>query len=338
MAKVSVVVPNWNGADSLPSCLDSLLSQANPANTIVVDNGSTDSSVKLLSVHYPQVETLQLNANAGFAGGVNLGISHATEQGADYVALLNNDAVADKHWLKYLVRYLDKHPKAGIVTSKILDKTGQTVDSTGEMYTTWGLSYPRGRGEQARDKYDQATEVFGASGAASLYRVKMLKQIGLFDKDFFAYYEDMDISFRAQLAGWKVGYQPKALVYHQIGATTGKIMDFTTYQTMKNLPWLIWKNVPAPLLPSILPRFTLAYLGFYFSAIRRGQFWPASKGLLISTLKWPKKLVQRYTIQKNRKVIPAYINSIVVHDLPPNARKLRVLRNKWWRFRGRGPK
>ena len=85
----------------------------------------------------------------------------------------------------------------------------------------------------------------------------MLKQIGLFDEDFFAYYEDVDISFRAQLAGWKVAYAPKAVAYHQIGATSSKIKGFTTYQTMKNLPMLLWKNVPAGLLISVVPRFSL---------------------------------------------------------------------------------
>src|SRR6201999_312952 len=94
------------------------------------------------------------------------------------------------------------------------------------------------------DKYDKQTAVFVASGGASLYRIKMLQEIGLFDEDFFAYYEDVDLSFRAQLAGWKVAYAPRAVAYHQIGATSGHIKGFTTYQTIKNLPLLFYKNVP----------------------------------------------------------------------------------------------
>ncbi len=338
MSKVSVVVPNWNGANSLPACLDSLIIQAVTHNIIVIDNGSFDNSLKILKDKYPQVELVALPSNIGFAGGVNAGITQAIEKGADYIALFNNDAIADKHWLENLIGYLDKHLKTGIVTSKILEGDGNHIDSTGEMYTIWGLPYPRGRGERSSVIYDQDAVVFGASGAASLYRAKMLKEVGLFDKDFFAYYEDVDLSFRAQLAGWKVGYQPKALVYHQIGATTGDIKGFTTYQTMKNLPWLMWKNVPARLLLTIFPRFTLAYWGFYFTSIRRGQFWPATKGILVSILKWPKKMFQRYKIQHSRKVTPAYINSAVIHDLPPNAIKLRALRTNWWRLRGKAPK
>src|SRR5262249_6568072 len=154
--------------------------------------------------------------------------------------------------------------------------------------------------------------------------IKMLDEIGLFDDDFFAYYEDVDLSFRAQLAGWKVGYVPKAEVYHEIGATSGKIKGFTSHQTIKNLPWLFWKNVPlGPVFLKILPRFTFAYLLIVASALARGQLRPALKGITLSVLLLPKKLGQRHQIQKNRKVTKAYINSIILHDLPPNAHKLR---------------
>ncbi|OGL36529.1 hypothetical protein A3F38_00085 [Candidatus Saccharibacteria bacterium RIFCSPHIGHO2_12_FULL_48_21] len=333
--KLTTIVPNWNGANSLPACLESLSNQTVSASITVVDNGSTDGSLDMLKSKYPQIEVVELRKNRGFAGGTNAGLKRAIVQGAQYVALLNNDAVANKNWLEELFGYAKKHPEAGIVTSKILNADGAQVDSTGEMYTTWGLPYPRGRRESASAGYSQSESVFGASGAASLYRVKVLKEIGLFDNDFFAYYEDVDISFRAQLAGWKVAYQPKAIVYHQIGATSSKVKDFTTYQTMKNLPWLMWKNIPAGLLPMVLPRFTLAYFIFYLSATGRGQFWPATKGLLVSLLKWPKKMFQRYKIQKNRKVSPSYIRSIMIYDLPPNAHKLRSLRSRWWKLIGK---
>jgi GT2 family glycosyltransferase len=185
--------------------------------------------------------------------------------------------------------------------------------------------------------YDADTVVFGASGGASLYRVKMLKEIGLFDKKFFAYYEDVDISFRAQLYGWKIAYEPKAEVYHQIGATSGKIHGFATYQTMKNLPLLFWKNVPRGLLLKILLRFKLAYFSFYISAVFRGQCWPATKGLLRMLTLLPHAFHERFKIQKNKKVSSTYIDSILIHDLPPNARRLRALRSKWWKAIGKKP-
>jgi GT2 family glycosyltransferase len=333
--KTAIVVPNWNGKDSLSECLDSLLVQTQSAQIIVVDNGSLDGSADFVEKNYPKIILVRHTKNLGFTGGVNAGIKKAMEHDSKYVALLNNDAVADKNWLEHLVDFLDSNPKAGIATSKICDADNKQLDSTGEAYSIWGLPFPRGRGEGYSHKHDKDTWVFGASGGASIYRIKMLKQIGLFDDDFFAYYEDVDLSFRAQLAGWKVGYEPKALVYHKIGATSSKLKGFTTYQTMKNLPQVLLKNVPRGLFWRTELRFELAYWSFFFSALSRGQGWPALKGYLMALLMIPKKLWQRHKIQKSRSVSIDYIDSIMVHDLPPAAHKLRVLRAKWWKFAGK---
>jgi GT2 family glycosyltransferase len=243
--------------------------------------------------------------------------------------------VADKAWLKNLVDELEQNQEVGIATCKLTDSKKELLDSTGDLYTTWGLPFPRGRGEPVSDKYDALTDVFGASGGASLYRVSMFNEIGLFDEAFFAYYEDVDISFRAQLAGWKVKYVPAALAYHQIGATSGKIKGFTTYQTLKNLPIIVRKNVPLQLLPTVLPRFWLAYTAFFWRAVARGQIWPAFKGWFVAFILLPKNFIQRYPIQKNRKVPVDYIRSILTYDLPPNAYKLRNLRAKWWKLSGK---
>src|SRR3984885_8498653 len=292
MSEVAVVIPNWNRKESLAECLDSLLAQSLEAEIIVVDNGSVDGSVEFIRANYPSVELIIHEKNYGFAGGVNPGIKKAIKDSKKFVALFNNDAVADKDWLKNLVDTLKQNPKVGLVACKLLGDDGKSLDSTGDQYTNWGLPYPRGRGETDLDKYDDQTEIFAASGGASLYRISMLNEIGLFDEDFFAYYEDVDISFRAQLAGWKILYVPKAIVCHQIGATSGKIKGFTTYQTIKNLPWLLWKNVPTKYLFTVGCRFYLAYLGFMAKSIARGQAGSAFKGLTVSILLTPKKLIQ----------------------------------------------
>lgn len=327
--KVSVVVPNWNGADKLAACLDSLGRQTLKPRVIVVDNGSTDSSRALLYSNYPNVEVIPEPVNLGFAGGVNAGIRRSIELGDHYVALLNNDAMAEPGWLSALVSTLEKNPTTGIATSKILDSNQEYLDSTGEIYTSWGLAAARGRREADTNQYDKVTDVFGASGGASLYRVEMLNKIGLFDEDFFAYYEDVDISFRAQLAGYKVLYVPAARVAHQIGATSKPLRGFSTYQTLKNLPWLAIKNVPLRLLPSVLPRLALAYTAFLLSAILRGEGWPALKGFWVMSAKLPKKIWQRWMIQRGRKVSDRYIKSMITLDLPPNAARLRRLRERF---------
>ncbi len=332
---VVVVIPNWNGADGLAKCIASLEAQTLKAHIIMVDNGSADSSVALVRKQFPDVEIIQNAKNEGYAGGVNPGFKRAIELQAAYAAPFNNDAIADKDWLRNLVRYADEHHKAGIVTCKLLGANGDHIDSTGDYYTNWGLPYPRGRGETDTDKYDAQTDIFGASGGASLYRVSMLQEIGLFDEDFFAYYEDVDLSFRAQLAGWKVAYVPASVVYHEMSVTGKRIKGFFSEQTIKNLPWLLIKNVPARLLPRVLVRFTLAHLLFIGRAVSRGHAWYALRALVKVMWLTPKKLSERHHIQKSRTVTSGYIWSMMTHDLPPNAHNLRKLRAAWWKVTGK---
>jgi len=329
MTEVVVVIPNLNGKADLKACLDSVHAQSVSAKIVVVDNASKDGSVKFIKKHYPTVELLINDRNEGYTGGVNPGMQQAIDENVTYVVPFNNDAVADKDWLKHLKHYLDTHPKYGIAASKVLDARGTHIDSTGDQFTVWGLPYPRGRGETDVNKYDDDTEIFAASGAASMYRVAMLKEIGLLDQDFFAYYEDVDISFRAQLAGWKVAFVPEAVVYHNTGATSSKIKGFTTYQTMKNQPLLLYKNVPRKYLWRIGWRFTIAHVLFFLKAFTRKQGWAAFTGDMKGTELLFAARRQRKIIQREKKVSDEYIWNIITHDLPPNAYALRKLRNRW---------
>ncbi len=326
MTNIFTVIPNLNGEDSIEKCVNSLKAQTIKNRIVVIENGSKDKSLTILKKNYPDIEIIENSKNLGFAGGVNQGIEKAIDLGAEYVALFNNDAVADKNWLTGLVEVMQASPKVGIVAPKLLSSDKKHLDSTGDQYTNWGLPYPRGRRELDDGQYSKPERVFAASGGASLYRVSMLKEIGLFDEDFFAYYEDVDIGFRAQLAGWKVAYEPSSIVYHKIGATSSKIPGFTTYQTIKNLPWLFWKNVPSKYLFKIGLRFFVAYFSFIFSAISRGQIVPVLRGFFVSLVLMPKKLFERHKVQSRMKVSPEYIWSIMTHDLPPNADNLKNIR------------
>lgn len=324
---IGIVIPNYNGVALIEAAIESLLGQSLNVEIVVVENGSTDGSAEFIASKYPDVTLLKNMRNLGFAGGVNTGIRYLLGKDVSYVGLLNNDAIADKDWAASLVERMKVNRKAGIVTSKIVDKEGSHIDSVGDYYTAWGLPYPEGRDQKDAQQFNEAREVFAGSGGASVYRADMLREIGLFDEDFFAYYEDVDLSFRAQLAGWKVWFEPKAIVYHDTGSTSKKIKGFTTYQTIKNLPWLLWKNVPGSLLLKIWPRFFVAHLFFIVSAFQRGQFWSAIKGILVTTTLFPKKLYQRYKIQSSRKVSVDYVENITVYDLPPNATRLRKFRS-----------
>jgi len=337
---VFVIIPNYNGADRLATSIDSVLAQSHKNfKLIVVDNGSADDSRAIIEKYQAKDErviAILREKNYGFTGGVNPGLELALEENADYAAPFNNDAVADKDWLKHLVSFLDAHADYGIATCKLLHADGKTFDSTADLYTIWGLPYPRGRNEAVSGRYDHQTDIFGASGGASMYRVSMLADIGTFDQDFFAYYEDIDLSFRAQLAGYKVAFVPAALVYHEQGKTSEKMANgFTTRQYMKNLPMVILKDMPTRLWYRVVPRFWFAYTIFFINACLQGRGWPAFSGWLTAVTLIPKKLAQRHHIQKNRTVSDAYIWSTFTHDLPPNAGKLKKLRGFYWKLTGR---
>jgi GT2 family glycosyltransferase len=322
--KTAVVIPNWNGDEHLAECIDSLISQSQDTTVIVVDNGSTDHSRRIIESYGNDIVKIYQEENYGFTGGVNPGIKYALTNKFEAVALFNNDAVADKEWLQHLLSALED-TQVGIATCMLLHSDGNTIDSTGELYSKWGLPFPRDRGASAPST-SQPDNIFGATGGASLYRTALFDDIGVFDHDFFAYYEDVDISFRAQLAGWHVKYVPSAIAYHKQGATSSKLPGFTIYQTFKNLPWLLVKNVPRRLLPSIGLRFYTAYTLMFWKAVARGDGWMALKGMARSLVFMPRKISQRFSIQKTRSVPDSYIESIIWNDLPPHQSGLRTLR------------
>jgi GT2 family glycosyltransferase len=337
---VFVIIPNYNGADRLATSIDSVLAQSyENFKLIVVDNGSVDDSRTIIESYEAKddrVISIFRDKNYGYTGGVNPGMELAIEHGAEYAAPFNNDAAADKDWLKHLAIFLDGHDEYGIATCKLVHSDGKTFDSTADLYTSWGLPYPRGRDEPVSDKYDKQTDIFGASGGASMYRCSMLKKIGAFDQDFFAYYEDIDLSFRAQLAGWKVAFVPQSIVYHEQGKTSEKMASgFTTKQYMKNLPLVIIKDLPISLWWRVVPRFWFAYTIFFVNACLHGRGWPALTGWLTVWKLLPAKLRARHLIQTHRTVSDAYIWSTFTHDLPPNAAKLRKLRRAWRKLTGR---
>lgn len=324
---VAAIVLNWNDADLLAHSVGSLQKQSMASDIIVVDNGSKDNSRETIESFGNSVTPLWNTKNLGFAGGVNTGIRYAMEQGYEYIALLNNDAVADKDWVKQLYSVCSKDQKTGAVTAAMVHTKYKTYDSTGDFYTIWGLAFPRGRGEDVVGQYDQKTDILAASGGASMFSARALEDSGLFDEDFFAYYEDVDLGLRMNLKDWKVKFAPKAKVLHATGSTSGRVKGFTTYQALKNQPLLLIKNIPGSLFWRILPRFVLAHTLFTARALSRGHFMPVLKAHI--SLLWlvPKKLTERWHIQRGAsREGKVQLKSLIVHDLPQNAHALRRLR------------
>lgn len=323
MNRLAIIVLNWNGSDDAIECIKSLTSQTLKPAIIIVDNNSSDNSVDIfesyIASHQKEDITLIKNPrNLGFAGGINTGLRYALTQKFEFVGVLNPDAVADTNWCKSLLSELSGHDGCGIVTGLLARRDGKTIDSSGDFYTTWGLPGPRGRDEPIKNAPDKPGEVFGATGGGAIYRAAIFDDIDMFDEDFFMYYEDVDLSFRAQLAGWKVRFTPEAVAYHKVGASSKKVPGLAVYNTFKNLPLVFIKNVPGKLFWYIGLRFFLAYWLIFASAVRHGNGWPALKGVLVSIIHKPAAYYKRVSIQRSRKVSVDYIHGII-HDGPlPN--------------------
>jgi GT2 family glycosyltransferase len=330
MNRVAVVVLNYQGIEDTINCLVSLEKQTfKDFQIIAVENGSGDHSIaefkKLEKKYGKKLQTLYNQENLGFTGGVNTGIRWALDHDFDGIALFNNDAVAAPNWLEELVKVQEKEG-SGITTGLLLLEHGDTIDSTGDWYSTWGLPFPRNRGDKAEDA-PKAEFVFSATGGGSLYVPALFKEIGLFDEVLFAYYEDIDISFRAQLAGWKIRYTPTAVAYHKQGATSSRMPSgFTVLQTFKNLPVVFLKNVPTELLLPIGLRFYLAYFLMLGNAIKNGKGKAGVKGMWKSMILIPHSLRERRHVQKSKKVPTSYIKSMLWPDLPPDQTGIRKLR------------
>lgn len=320
--KIAVVIPNWNGADMIADCLESLEKQSQKADIIVVDNGSKDDSVYIIEGNFPEVTLITLHKNTGFAGGVNTGIRYALDNRYDAVALFNNDAVADKDWLKHLAKSLEKDPELGAVTCKLMRDDELHFDSTGDFYTTWGTSFPRGRNRKDTGQYNKVGYVFGASGGASLYRADLFRDIGLFDQRFFAYYEDVDLSFRAQLAGWKIWYNPSSIVYHQVGGTSSKMGNFARYHSIKNFYILYTKNMPSWTYFAHLPTFLIQASRTFVRSILDLQLHIWLKAYFVFLYLLPGILIDRFRIQRKRNVSPGDIENMLHVGRPPHIPEL----------------
>ena len=243
---ISVVILNWNGEQILENCLLSLQGQTyRPLEIIVVDNASTDNSVSLVKAKFPHVRLIVNERNLGFGGGNNIGIRVSRGR---YVMILNNDAWLEPGCIEALKRSIEKDERYGACASKIfLEGEGDILDAAGISVFPDGLSIGRGRLERG-DLYDREEEVFFSSGCACLYRREMLNDIGLFDEDFFAYADDTDMGWRAQLAGWKCIYNPKAIVYHRHSASSSAYSPLKAFLVERNRLWVAIKHFPVSLI------------------------------------------------------------------------------------------
>ncbi len=248
--RISIIVVNWNGAKFVKDCLASLERQTwKNREFILVDNGSTDGSAEFIrewTEHVPDAQAIYLSKNIGFCGANNL--AFARTQG-EWIALLNNDAVAEPDWVEELVRRGDPGRRIGMLGGKILfAEPNGIIDKAGHLIYWDGQNRGRGTMEPDTGQYNEEGEMLWPDACAALYHRQVFVETGGFDEAFFAFGDDADLGMRARLLGWSAWYVPAAVVHHRHSATAGAYSPLKIMLVERNRLLLAIKNFPLTLL------------------------------------------------------------------------------------------
>ena len=248
--KVTVVIPNWNGMDHIRECLESLLQVDYPNyDVIVVDNNSEDGSPAAIAEEFPNVQILRNSDNLGFAEGCNVGIRQAMKSGSAYVWLLNNDTLVDRLSLTVLVQTAERDNSIGMTGSKICYYDNPTVISGVGMKIDWirGETYPVGWHEPDMGQYDNHRDVDGLEGSSLLIKRRVCEEVGLMDKDYFLYAEEIDWCVHARQRGFRCVVVPESIVFHKGGASSGEnYRPVFSYYNTRNMLRTISKRFSFP--------------------------------------------------------------------------------------------
>jgi GT2 family glycosyltransferase len=302
--RISVIVLNYNGRQWLGPCLEALLAQRDAPDyeVLVVDNGSSDGSLAYVAESFVAVRTIDNGRNLGFAAGNNAGARAA--RGA-VLAFLNNDTVPALDWLARLYSALIDRT---LVTSRLVSLSEPIViDSAGDGYLRAGGAYKHGHGAPP-EAFLKSREVFGVCGAAFMIHRSAFEALNGFDEDFFMVYEDVDLSYRARLAGYKCWYEADAVVRHAGSGTLGTLSAMAVYYGQRNLEWVWLKNTPRGLLVRTLAShllYSIAGIAYY---VVRGRGVAALKGKIAALAGLPGLLSKRRSVQEARCVDAASVD------------------------------
>lgn len=306
----------WNGAHLLPACLDAVLPEGAPV--LVVDNASQDGTAALLADRYPSVQVIALPTNTGFAGGVARALEDVE---TPYVVLLNNDAEVQPGWLAALLAPLDSDPLVAGVCSKLLLPDGR-VNSAGGYVDPDGYAHDRGFGGLDDGSLDVPQEVAFATGTAAAFRTQAVREVGGVDPRFFLYYEDVELSWRLWLAGWKVRYEPSAVVVHQHSASAGSGSPLHTFHTERNRLATLVTCAPPGVVVRALVRYPLTTLSVAIGESRAKAL--VRVRALTSFLAWLPALVRRRAVV--RSTVP---RSVVHQQFRSQAAVVRATGQSW---------
>jgi len=308
---LTVAIATYNGRELLENVLSSLDAQSfRDFDVLVVDDCSSDGTAEWLAEQRPEVRLISHAVNRGVTAALNTGLASSE---AELTMLLNNDMELDSACLGELVAAMRAHPEAGSAVGKLLSYYDRTVlDGAGDTFIWAGLGWRRGHGEWDVGQYETPQAIFGACGGAAVYRRSAVGLVGPFDEDFFAFYEDVDWSFRAQLAGLGCRYVPTAVAYHMGSATLGKgETDFTRYHTWRNSIWLVLKDYPAPLLLWHLPRVLANQVQCLLVAGRARKLALLLRVWRDAALAFPEIARKRRAVQRTRRVTLAQLQAAV---------------------------
>lgn len=277
---IEIIIPNWNGKELLTVCLESLRRQTCREFCVtVVDNGSSDGSPTLLAAQFPEVKWINFSENRGFSAAINAGIEASS---CPWIFLLNNDIEVAENCIAALQQAITTYPAYDFFAMKMLGyHQRHIIDGAGDAVLRGGVGYRLGTLEEDCGQYDEDRDVFGSCAGAALYSRQLFDRIGLFDEDFFAYLEDVDINMRARRAGLCCRYIAAAVVYHVGSATSGsKINPFTIRLSTKNNINVLVKNYPLGLLLRLLPVIAVYQLAWLALVIKKGQLRAYGQGLI----------------------------------------------------------
>jgi GT2 family glycosyltransferase len=260
---IAVVILNWNGAKLLEQFMPSVIAYSAGATIYVADNASTDSSIAVLRAQFPSVKLIQNDGNYGFAKGYNVALQQVDEP---YYALVNSDIEVTAGWLTPIITLFDTQPRVGIIQPKILDYKKKThfeyAGAAGGYIDRLGYPYCRGRIfdtiEEDLGQYNDAVDIFWASGACFFIRRALYHELGGFDGDFFAHQEEIDLCWRTHNLGYTIQYSPLSVVYHVGGATLHESNPRKTFLNFRNSLLMLAKNLPTKdLFPLLFARLCL---------------------------------------------------------------------------------
>lgn len=278
MAKTTIVIPNYNGMKYIDGCLSSVYQGFVVPEVILVDNGSTDGSLSLVKEKYPSVKIVEFDKNTGFSRAVNEGIKTARTK---YVLLLNNDTVVGQEMTARLEEAMEEHPEIFSAGAKMINLHEKNkLDGAGDFYCALGWAYARGKDRPA-DSYNNPGRIFAACAGAAIYRRELFEKIGCFDENHFAYLEDIDIGYRANIYGYPNRYVPGAEVLHAGSAVSGSRHNaFKVRLSARNSIYLIYKNMPFLQILLNLPFLLAGYLVKLLFFSLKGMGVAYGKGLL----------------------------------------------------------